>query len=438
MATGAMSRIVSELRSQKAICAQLAVGKKPLAWERPLRKSDLAPWRPPAGNHQTAIFSASGGRRRREVRPGRRRATVYFTTPHFDGYPAVLVVLSEIEAIGLEELLTEAWLTQAPKRLAKEFLTGQPSPVDVPQWSPPGTSMTRCKSTPHASTMSASTTSVRSRACDSNSWADRGQRRHGRSRRWFVVGDGQRGGQFGQRDAHRRGTCCSGSRVMARTRFKTPLTSIPSRADCRSMSAMRRGAHRRGARRDTRPRGAGLDQPTKLVVQPVEGGQQPVQSGAAGLSMNLITSTRVSCGRQRAGTRVAQYPHRIAGNSNIATPAPILRRSARRRGARHHIAGGANTRTAPRKLRSGSRTSGPGRRSRAQPGPRRQCGEHRHAHRGWAGAQDGLHAGTHNDAQRHPQPSGRRVARAARWSPTCTPRPRSVRRTAAGGRAHRG
>ena len=47
---------------------------------------------------------------------------IYFTTPHFDGYPAVLVKLAEIEVPGLEELITEAWLTQAPKKLVEEFL----------------------------------------------------------------------------------------------------------------------------------------------------------------------------------------------------------------------------------------------------------------------------------------------------------------------------
>jgi hypothetical protein len=47
---------------------------------------------------------------------------VYFTTPHFDGYPAVLVNLAKIDELGLRELIVEAWLTQAPKRLVQEFL----------------------------------------------------------------------------------------------------------------------------------------------------------------------------------------------------------------------------------------------------------------------------------------------------------------------------
>ena len=49
-------------------------------------------------------------------------AGVYFTTPHFDGYPAVLVKLAAIDERGLRELIVEAWLTQAPKRLVQEFL----------------------------------------------------------------------------------------------------------------------------------------------------------------------------------------------------------------------------------------------------------------------------------------------------------------------------
>ena len=51
---------------------------------------------------------------------------VYFTTPHFDGYPAVLVKLGEIETGDLEELITEAWLTQAPRKLVQEFLADSP------------------------------------------------------------------------------------------------------------------------------------------------------------------------------------------------------------------------------------------------------------------------------------------------------------------------
>jgi hypothetical protein len=47
---------------------------------------------------------------------------VVFTTPHFDGYPAVLVRLERIGLDDLEEIVTEAWLVRAPKRLARAFL----------------------------------------------------------------------------------------------------------------------------------------------------------------------------------------------------------------------------------------------------------------------------------------------------------------------------
>jgi hypothetical protein len=51
---------------------------------------------------------------------------VYFTTPHFDGYPAVLVRLDRIDPAELAELLETAWLCRAPKRLAKQYLDGHP------------------------------------------------------------------------------------------------------------------------------------------------------------------------------------------------------------------------------------------------------------------------------------------------------------------------
>jgi hypothetical protein len=47
---------------------------------------------------------------------------VYFTTSHFDGYPAVLVRLDRLDPAELDELATEAWLARAPKRLARQFL----------------------------------------------------------------------------------------------------------------------------------------------------------------------------------------------------------------------------------------------------------------------------------------------------------------------------
>jgi len=50
---------------------------------------------------------------------------VFFTTPHFDGYPAVLVRIPELAHIDRDEvrdLVAEAWLTRAQKRVAKAWL----------------------------------------------------------------------------------------------------------------------------------------------------------------------------------------------------------------------------------------------------------------------------------------------------------------------------
>jgi hypothetical protein len=50
---------------------------------------------------------------------------IYFTTPHFRGYPAVLVripSLARLDRDELADLVAEAWLTRAQKRLAKAWL----------------------------------------------------------------------------------------------------------------------------------------------------------------------------------------------------------------------------------------------------------------------------------------------------------------------------
>jgi hypothetical protein len=44
----------------------------------------------------------------------------FFTEPHYDGYPAVLVRLDAIDADELAELLADAWRCSAPRRLVAE------------------------------------------------------------------------------------------------------------------------------------------------------------------------------------------------------------------------------------------------------------------------------------------------------------------------------
>jgi hypothetical protein len=57
------------------------------------------------------------------------RPEVYFTTDHFNGYSAILTrisLLDEIEPDELFELVSDAWLARAPKRLASQWLAQQP------------------------------------------------------------------------------------------------------------------------------------------------------------------------------------------------------------------------------------------------------------------------------------------------------------------------
>ena len=57
---------------------------------------------------------------------------VFFTTPHFDGYPAVLLRIPDLRSVDrgeLHDLVAEAWLTRAQKRVAKAWLEEQ-GPAD--------------------------------------------------------------------------------------------------------------------------------------------------------------------------------------------------------------------------------------------------------------------------------------------------------------------
>jgi hypothetical protein len=97
-----------------------SVRDKTFAWERPLRRGDLEALgdAAPKGPVLAARVPDLGAKEALLADGG----DVYFTTPHFDGYAAVLVRLDRVAVPELEELLAEAWLSRAPKRLAAEYL----------------------------------------------------------------------------------------------------------------------------------------------------------------------------------------------------------------------------------------------------------------------------------------------------------------------------
>jgi hypothetical protein len=96
------------------------VKEKGFVWERPLRRSDLE-----ALGDEAPDGPILGARVENEMAKEALIANdpdVFFTTPHFDGYPAILVQLEHISVEDLTEVIVEAWLARAPKRLADEYL----------------------------------------------------------------------------------------------------------------------------------------------------------------------------------------------------------------------------------------------------------------------------------------------------------------------------
>ena len=49
----------------------------------------------------------------------------FFSTPHYDGYPYVLVRLDAVDPVELAELIEDAWRLRAPKRVVKQFDAGE-------------------------------------------------------------------------------------------------------------------------------------------------------------------------------------------------------------------------------------------------------------------------------------------------------------------------
>jgi hypothetical protein len=99
---------------------QWRVKDKLFVWERPLRVKEIeelgeaAPDGPVLGARVEHL--------------GAKEAlladdpSVYFTTSHFKGYAAILVRLDRISIEDLDEVITEAWLARAPKRLVDAYL----------------------------------------------------------------------------------------------------------------------------------------------------------------------------------------------------------------------------------------------------------------------------------------------------------------------------
>jgi len=98
------------------------VRKKLFAWERPLRAKEREQLGDAAPPEDAPILGVRVPDEEAKRALLESEPEVYFTTPHFDGHPSVLVLLERISRADLEEALVEAWLSRAPKRVAATYL----------------------------------------------------------------------------------------------------------------------------------------------------------------------------------------------------------------------------------------------------------------------------------------------------------------------------
>lgn len=106
-------------RESRGAC-QWRAKDKLFVWERPLRTKEVEE---SGGDAPSGPILAA-----RVEHLGAKEALLaddsglYFTTSHFDGYPAILVRLDLIGLEELREVVVEAWLARAPRRLVKAYL----------------------------------------------------------------------------------------------------------------------------------------------------------------------------------------------------------------------------------------------------------------------------------------------------------------------------